>query len=197
VIQTLQRNGIAEVIDPATAFLTTRGGLDRYPESMSGVRDLARATLSGLVVIGSINRVADSVEYSARLVDARSARVVSALDPIRSPLSDVTARLDEVRSRVAGAIAAQTNSVTVPLSGASRPTKLEAYQEFAAGLDLFNTGRSNEARGHFHRAIAIDSTFTLAMIWLYYRYWADRNDVSDSSTMMARLIAEGRTVGLG
>jgi tetratricopeptide (TPR) repeat protein len=53
---------------------------------------------------------------------------------------------------------------------ARRPPTLEAYQEFAAGLEKFWRGRRLDARENFNRAQQLDTAFTLPLIFSVYTY---------------------------
>jgi DNA-binding SARP family transcriptional activator/TolB-like protein len=191
VIQALQRSGNIEVVDPATAILSTREAPDRSPESMAGVRGLAGILNAGLVVVGAFAHSRDSIIYTARLVDARNARVLSVVGPLAASIADPMSALDELRSRLAGAIAAESDEPLRPLSPGDRPPRLEAYQAFATGLERFAKLRYDEAVPHFNRAIASDSSFSLAMVWLSYALTEiDKLDASEQVINILRRRAD-------
>ena len=189
VIQALQRSGFAEVVDPPTAYLTTRDLPDRAPETIAAVREFARGPRAGYVVAGAVAKVGDSVEYSGRLVDARNSRVIRVIDPVRAPISDPSIALDEVRSRLTGAIASEIELPVIPLAPGDRPPRLEAYREFVAGLDRFMLSDYVGAIPRFRNAVARDTTFTLARIWLTYAL--GNEGFEDSSRLVLRQVREG------
>ena len=190
VIQGLQRTGKVEVVDPATAFISTREQSDKNPQSISKLRDLAHPTGARLLVVGAVATVQDSLEYTARLVDLQSGRILRVLDPMRTPRQDPTRPLNELRSRLGGAVAIELDEPMIPVSRGESPPRIEAYEEFIAGLAEFVASKNTQGRARFEEAIRRDSTFTLARIWLFYAL--ANNDLDDSAAAVVRRIRRDR-----
>ncbi len=133
---------------------------------------LARATRAGTVVAGTYYRQADSLLFQTQIIDAASGRVVAALEPVagtsRAPLEAVGA----VRQRVMAALAGRVNPALAAWGAViARPPTYEAYLAHAAGVEAYAHGRYRDARDQFRRALALDSTFTLALLWQGLSEW--------------------------
>jgi TolB-like protein len=163
----LMQSGLVDVVD--VAALSAEG---RTPSGQpTDPRTLAQQTGAGLVVSGSYYRSHDTLTLQALLTDARSGKVVRALDPVFTPTQLPLAGVEVLRQRVTGSIASALDLQLGPLgSAASQPPSYEAYQEFLEGQEaLWAWGEDREkirqGLSHFTRAAALDSTFTLALVW--------------------------------
>jgi TolB-like protein/tetratricopeptide (TPR) repeat protein len=133
------------------------------------VQLVARATRASLVVVGSYSKVGDSLRVQASLVDARTGRVIRALDPTTGTVTDPMTAIGALRERLLGSIVSGEVARQVVLG--SVPPKYSAYLEHVAGLRMFMKDR-REALPFFARAIALDSTLVASYVVLTDAYAA-------------------------
>ncbi|MFN2602922.1 MAG: BTAD domain-containing putative transcriptional regulator [Gemmatimonadaceae bacterium] len=127
----------------------------------------AESTGADKVVRGDMYRKDDSVFVQMQIVDAKDGRVLQQLDPVGSPLMNAYSLLDRIRDGVTGAVAALADTLYLPWTTAhSRPPKYAAFQEFMQGLDAIVNQSPPDAVGHLKKAIALDTSFVEAKIWL-------------------------------
>ena len=127
------------------------------------VERVARATRASLVVLGSYSKVGDSLRMQASLVDARTGKVIRALDPTMGTVADPMTAIDALRERLLGSIVSGDVARTVVLG--SVPPKYSAYLEFLAGLRMVEKDLP-ASLPFFARAIALDSTFVTPYVYL-------------------------------
>lgn len=164
IVQGLSRTDIVNVVPSLHASQL----LQELPEETSSqnaidrTRALAKALGAGTVVVGSYYHRGGDLEFQAQVVDLARGRLLRAVDGVRGPQSDPMAAIDELRRRMAGAIAFQFDArVLVP--GAVRPPSYEAYRAFAAGMDQRNQRGARQSVAYFHQAFALDTSFTTAL----------------------------------
>lgn len=131
---------------------------------------LARAAGAGLVVHGAIARQGQQLVITTRITAYPSQQVVFSLQPILTPDNDPLGQANELRDRIAGALAVavdrRVSSITIP---SSRTPTYAAYQQFVLGLQRF----SHDEMGSipfFERASAVDTTFALPLVWASFAY---------------------------
>lgn len=135
--------------------------------SSETTRQLARELGAGSVVGGDIYSRGDSLVVHMQIVDASSGRVLHQLDPVAAPLTNSFTILDRLRGGVNGAIAALADTLYLPWSTAhSRPPNYAAFQEFMQGLDGLVHQSAQRAVAHLEKAVALDTGFVEAKIWL-------------------------------
>ena len=164
ITQGLQRAGIGEpvpssVIDQA---LANAGGITADP-----VVQLSELTGAGIVVTGELFQSGDSLELMAEIVDVGTGRVLYTPEPVRSTVSEARDANTRLARGVAAALASHFEVGGQWATDAtifSPPAKLEAFREFAAGVDMFF--RSNRASlPYFSRARALDSSFVSPVLF--------------------------------
>jgi tetratricopeptide (TPR) repeat protein len=113
------------------------------------------------------DRSGDSLDLQAQVADADSGRILRAVGPIRVGATTPLEGIDRLSERLMGALAVLVDprfkewtrrTPTVPT--------YDAYREFVEGMDLYQTGQWEPAIAHLRRATALDSSFTLARLWL-------------------------------
>ena len=122
------------------------------------VQRVARATRASIVVLGSYSKVGDSQRVQTSLVDARTGKVIRALDPTIGTVADPMTAIAALRERMLGSIVSGDVARQVVLG--SVPPKYSAYLEFLAGTRMFMKDQ-RAARPFYERAIALDSTFVM------------------------------------
>ena len=125
----------------------------------------AREAGAGILVIATVHRAGDTVVADARIIETAGNLPRWVVHGVaRSPAS--MQPLDTIAQRVAGAIAALTDSrfgTWLPIAAAIPPT-VRAFEEFDRATELRLRNRPGEALGHYEAAVVLDPTFTWAMM---------------------------------
>jgi tetratricopeptide (TPR) repeat protein len=137
--------------------------------STEATGDTAKA---GLIVRGRYYKESDSIRVQAEILDARTSRVVRAIDPVTAAVTSPTKALDQLRPRILGAIASLNDPLIATWARkATQPPLYEAYIAYRAGIDADyvrpgqSAGVSNTAvRAQYSKAVALDSMFILPMV---------------------------------
>lgn len=163
VTRGLVRTPGAEVFDEGGLFVGGRA-VDGAPVAP---REMARANGAGLVVAGNYYGDGARITFSVQLLDVGSGRVLRSLEPVEGDAREPRAAMEEVRQRVASALATyldpRLRQITVP---PLVPPRYDAYTEFAAGQEIYWRGDWADALPHFQRAVALDSTFMAALAYV-------------------------------
>lgn len=126
----------------------------------------------GLVIRGAYYREGDSIRVQAEILDARTSRVVRALNPATSAATSPAVALEKLRPRILGALA----SLNDPLISnwarkATEPPLYEAYRAWRAGIDAeipragLTAGINVDAANReFEKAVELDSLFVLPVL---------------------------------
>ncbi len=161
---------VVELADPGIAARNIAGGATPAagPEGVAAAaRTLSIATGSGLAVLGAYYRRGPTIEFAASVVDQRAGRILRILEPVRGDPADPRAALTTLRDQIMVVAAEAVDPrLGASASAAAGPPRYEAYAEFITGVGIWYDGRNGrDALPHFTRAIALDSTFALPLIW--------------------------------
>lgn len=174
IAEELARTGQISVIDPATAFFAARdakelaGSVSGHPAS---VRAISRATDADLVTTGEYFRKGDSLQFHARVSDARSNRVIASIQPVTVLAAATAEAVETVRQRVLGILAREVDPrLSEVIEEQAFPPTFDAYRAYTSGLDLFSRHDYPSAAVQFRRAYQIDTSFTAALIWAVHAY---------------------------
>lgn len=127
----------------------------------------AKAASASFVVTGSVHlHGTDSIRFQSIVTETTSGRVVSSLPSVKGLRRDPMPAVEEVRSRLSGALAALVDERIGRAAATIAPPMYAAYVEYVAGLDQVQTGHLAQFR--FLEAARIDTSFTLALIWAAY-----------------------------
>lgn len=164
----LARAGIGGVV-PTSVVQTLGGRLEAeagiLPEA-ERVRFLAREMDARTVVTGAVFREGDRLEFQLRMLDGETGLLLRTLEPASAPVTRPSEAFDLLRNRAASAWAALEGTDFAPFTALqSQPPTYGAYREFALGSNLFAGGQFERAIPHFERAAALDSTYTLPLIY--------------------------------
>jgi len=158
VAETLARTGVVEVAARENGAGTASGETSRV-----NARADANSGHAGVVVTGAFYRDAGSLSFHVRVTDVTRRRVVWAVPPIVAPVTAPEAAIDELRRRAAGAVVALADPRYASwITVATSPPTVEAFQEYARGVELQLRGKARSAVEHLHRAYELDTTFTWA-----------------------------------
>ncbi len=197
----LALTGVLELADPGAMVLGGRTGGN--PPRKAGLeaaaaRELSLASGSGLAVSGSIYRRDDGIEFEAQISDEVSARILHPLEPVLGDRREPRPALTILRERIMAVLAEAVDSRLGALaSAAGQPPRYDAYLAFNTGVELFYPGRNARAAlPYFQRAAALDSTYTLPLIWAAWAYSGTALDQCDSTAAVAGRLATMRLTGL-
>jgi adenylate cyclase len=192
IVHELTALGVVEVV-PASAVEASARFVDSFAAGTDPgqrVRLMARETGARIVVSGTVFRQGNELQFRAALTDARDGRVIRALDPVTASMDAPAEAFERLRQRVVAAIAALHNTDFAPfVLVQSQPPSFEAYRRFSEGSELFGRGRFGEAIEHFAAAAALDSTYTLPLL---YRSVAHMNlgDYAATDSVLALVDAQ-------
>lgn len=159
----LARTTLVDVLDVGALY--TQGHVP--PNERPDPRALARRSGAGLVVEGRYYRTADTVRFTASVVDVGTGRVLRVVDPIGAAAADPLAAVDELRQRVAAALGTIVDPRASYFATPSmRPPRFDAYAEYVVAQDLYWRGAFAPAFPHFRRATELDPSFDAAAAWL-------------------------------
>ena len=134
-------------------------------------QQLGRDVEAGSVVTGSYVMRGDSLVLEARIVSAGNGRVLRAVDPVVTHASDPLVGVEQLRQRVAGALASELDMVITALAReGSQPPTYEAYLAWVRGLDAFAERDFVGAIPLFVQAAEEDSNFVAPLLWAAASY---------------------------
>ena len=155
IAQGLAKTGIVEVA-PGPGE-PVRGG-------DAGLRAAARESGAGTVVSGTYYLDGDSVRLQARVTDVARWRLLRAVAPVSASRAVPNASLEPLRERVMSTLAVTHDPRFAGLEFGASPPTYEAYEQFLAGLDLFERADWVAAVPYFARAAALDTTYAQPLL---------------------------------
>ena len=189
----LARLGSLQVVDAGTATATGEV-VRRIPRFLrSGEeRALGEETGARVVVAGSYYLQGDSIFFRARVVDAETGTIRTALDPVSALASSPSAGITALSARLVAALRAASDEDATELGGLSPPPSMEAYRAFQQGYQAYL--RSDDDSAIFlplRRAMALDSSYGAAAVTLAY-FASDRYyyPLADSALAYARTMRD-------
>ena len=137
----------------------------RVMERTDGAKDAALFALgerAGTVILGELYRDRGELQFRARVIDVLRRRRVWAIHPITAGPESGEDAIRELSQRAAGAVAALMHpDLAEWFPVATAPPKHDALAEYLRALRGL---RGEEAALHFERSVAIDTTFTWALV---------------------------------
>jgi len=149
--------GPLRTVSPTVVIRSWQGTADAQSAAALG-----RRTGAGLVLFGRVVRVGgDSVRITASLVDATAQRTLAEVQ-----LVDAESRLDQMGDlltvRVLEALA-RTRPIGAVRRASLGSSSLTAMKAFLLGEQFYRRSEWDSALAHYQDAIALDSTFALAL----------------------------------
>ena len=194
--------GVLEIADPGAMVLGGRTGSALRPgqagHEAADVRALSLASSSGLAVWGSMYRRDHRIEFDAQITDEASGKILHPLEPVlgdpREPRPAIRILRDRIMTVLAEAVDPRLGTLRSP---GGLPPRYDAYLAFSAGVENFYPGRdARAALPYFQRAAALDSTYTLPLIWAAWAYSGTALDQCDSTVVIAGRLAGMRLTSL-
>lgn len=149
--------GIGKVTSqPAVEHALAEAGAGSDPLSV-----LSREVGAGIVVTGDIFLQDDSLLIRAYCTDARTGKDLHPISPIKASREEEAEVVREVQGRVAAVLAQHLDAgFALDPDLAPPPVKLEAYQEYRRGFEVYRLGGTHEdALVHFQRAWELDPDY--------------------------------------
>jgi TolB-like protein len=165
VTRGLARTPDVEVVDVGALYVQGRGASGEPTDPL----ELARRNGAGSAVAVSYYIPDDSLIVRSAVVEVRTGEVLETVAPIRVPKSQSVQALDLLQQQVMTAVAGALDVEFRPFTAQPTPPPYDAYQAFVAGQTAYWQGRpATEARDFFQFAVAKDSTFLTAAVWLAF-----------------------------
>jgi len=159
----LTRTALVDVLDVGTLYTQRHAPSGERTDA----REVAQRSGAGLVVEGRYYKTADTVRFTARVVDVGTGRVLRVVDPIGAPAANPLAAVDELRQRVTAALGTIVDPrASFFATPSMQPPRLHAYEEYVTAQDLYWRGAFGPAFAHFRRATELDPAFDAAAAWL-------------------------------
>ena len=189
----LARLGSLQVVDAGTATATGEV-VRRIPRFLRSSEDRALGEETGakVVVAGSYYLEGDSVRFRARIVDAETGAIRTALEPVSALASSPSAGITTLSARLVAALRAASDEDATELGGLSAPPSLAAYTAFREGYQAYLRFDTDSAIFNpLRRAIALDSTYGAPAVTLaYFAFDRSRYALADSALEHARRIRD-------
>lgn len=180
----------------------------RFRDSAADARTIGGELGARYLIEGSVQRDAQQLRVTARLIDAQSGSQIKSLHFDRT-LGDIFSIQDEIANAMANALEANLASAGAPGVHGARSDNLDAYLAYLQGralLEKYTGAASDEAAEHFRRAIALDPRFAAAYAALAdaqleaaYRRFPGRDyshlDVGKSAPLIEKALALDSSLG--
>ena len=189
----LAQLGSLQVVDAGTATATGEV-VRRIPRFLRAgeERALGEETGARVVVAGSYYREGDSILFRARVVDAETGTIRTALDPVSALASSPSVGITALRAKLVAVLRAASDEDATDLGGLSPPPSLEAYRAFQQGYQAYLRVDADSAIFlPMRRAMALDSSYGAAAVTLAY-FASDRHyyALADSALAYARTMRD-------
>lgn len=164
ITQGASRTSLVRVTPPILERPDSGAGDSR--DRLLRIRKRAAAAKADLAIYGTYYLLNDSLRFEAHVMDVRTGEELSAATPVIASNASPLDAIDRVRQAALGALAPWVDDrLRAGAAVQSRPSTFDAYKSFAEGLSLYYGRRGDSAVTAFMRAYAIDSTFTLPLMY--------------------------------
>ena len=179
----LTYTGFVDVVSLSTPLLSFEPVVadSAATERFGRLRALARANGTGTVVWGSYYLQGDSLRLLAHVTNAATGVELATIEPVHARVDAPAPAVEQLRDRGMTTLATLTDPRLARWARhASKPPTFEAYQAFVEAMEVFATVEWGGTAGPpFLRAAALDSTFTMPLLWAIIAY-DYRGPVADS-----------------
>ena len=164
----LQRTGLVEIVPSETAidaYRTVTSGRSG-PAGRDPIRALAAETGAGIVVTGAYSLRGGRLRLQIQVTDAISGSLLAVPEEVVADGADPIRGIEELRTRLMGWLSLRYDErLKGQLGPGERPPRYEAYQAFSDGMAYYIATDNRAATPKFLEAYAIDSTFTVALLY--------------------------------
>lgn len=161
ITRELARLPRVEIVDVGAMYASAAAGRGRPMDA----RRMADDNGATLAVTGTYYaRGGDALQFSARILDVASGRVLRVVDSVGASRRNPMEGIEELRQRVATALGTVVDPQSAIIaSPALAPPRFDAYEEYVRGQETYWRGDFRGALPHFLRSAALDSSFTGAL----------------------------------
>jgi tetratricopeptide (TPR) repeat protein/DNA-binding winged helix-turn-helix (wHTH) protein len=169
VITNLSRSSKLTVLSRQQLALTLERAGKAEPLRLNDALDIAGRSRAGAMVLGSFARVENRVRIAAQVHDARNGRLLAAESVTADRPEEILARVDMLAAELAADLGApgprqpRGDGLAILMT-----SNLEAYRDYALGLEQAHAFHQKEALDLFQKALALDSDFTMAQARIGY-----------------------------
>jgi DNA-binding SARP family transcriptional activator/TolB-like protein len=171
IAQGLMRTTEFEVVDPRTSTIAGRivTGIPAILRDRNPAVALAEETGAGTVVSGDLYRDGDSLRVLMRVTDAGSGKIIRAMPPVSSRVSDPSRLITELGRRVMAAVASAVDTTSRGFSAAlGQPPSYEAYSEVSKAWESFFRNDVADVFARLRRATLLDSAYMTPLLMRAY-----------------------------
>ncbi len=162
----LARTPSVEVVDVGALYVQGRGASGQPTDPL----ELARRNGAGSAVAGSYYVADDTLVVRSSVVDVATGEILETVTPVRVPKGQSVRALELLQQYVMTAVAGALEVEFRPFTAQpTPPPPYAAYHAFVAGQAAYWQGRpATESRDFFTYAVASDSSFLTAAVWLAF-----------------------------
>ena len=165
--------------DRRVQILRDLGKLEDKTIAFETVQELARRAHVKHVLIGSYVKAGETIRINVRLQEAASGKIITTDRVDAANEASLFPTMDTLTSRVKAQFVSSSGGIlggvftrpgARPAAGIDRDLKdvttssMEAYRDYALGIDQHQRSRFLDAIVHFERAVKIDPNFALAYV---------------------------------
>jgi tetratricopeptide (TPR) repeat protein len=168
VTQGIQQTGVLRVVPYETVEKVYDYLLAELGPGAAGnpMRRLAEETGAGIVITGTFLLFGDSLGLQLDVVDGRSGRLISGVQPLFGSRDEPLEVIDAARSRLMSLLALNFDERLPPSLGTTgRPPTFDAYRTFSEGLRLYVRNDFEESLSRFLQAFQQDSSFVESLLY--------------------------------
>jgi DNA-binding SARP family transcriptional activator/tetratricopeptide (TPR) repeat protein/TolB-like protein len=185
----LSRTNLVQVAP--TASVLAASAAHRHAESPDLVA-MARETGAGLIVQGAYFLSGDSLVIQPQIVDVGTNQVAFPVERVTVPAADDLLAIQMLLERVLITLSSRLDERLTGLARGAMlvdlPMSLEAYREFALGLEKFwEWNFDRRPLPHFARAVQLDSTSATALLWNVWSDWFENANLPRVDSLLHRV----------
>ena len=155
--------------------LPESGDVARHTDGRD-LSQLARRIGASRILRGSYYKQGDSLRFEPEMLDSRTGDPVETMPPVVVPAGAPSVALDPLGQHVLAVFAVLADRTFDAWRVSSHPATYDAYLEYAAGRRTGTATDRAAADGHLAKAIRLDSTFTLPLVWLLWDRGCEATD---------------------
>jgi DNA-binding SARP family transcriptional activator/tetratricopeptide (TPR) repeat protein len=167
ITRVLSESHLVDVADLSTAFIGSPPPPPTASDSaVTSSRFQAADVLgAGTLITGSYYRQGDSLYFQATVIDRIAKKILASPGPLGAPDTQPLPAIEQLRQRVAAALAIHLDPQLKELSALSKPPTYESYRHYVEGNRLAMLGEYRRALGRYAEATAEDSTFHAPLVF--------------------------------
>jgi TolB-like protein/Flp pilus assembly protein TadD len=193
-------DGITEVLTSdltriSSLFVIARNTAFTYKGKPVNTQEVGRELGVRYVVEGSVQKASDQVRIVAQLIDTTTGGHIWS-ERYDRPLQDIFALQDEIVRKIVTTLKLQLTLQEQGYIVRKHTDNLEAYDSVLRGVEYywrFTKETTAQAQQMFERAVALDSQYAEAYVWLgwtYYREWFSRWSADPQTLERALTLAQ-------